>query len=208
MPPGRSLDVGDIDKDGHDDLLGGQPIAADAGGRSGGQITIKRGHPWGLNHPGDTVTVHQDTDGIPGTAEAGDALGASVVLRDVDGDGVLDVLAGLPGEDIGVAGTTRADAGSALVLRLTTGLTVASAQALDQGADGIPGAAEPGDRFGAEVAAGDYTGASAVGLAVGAPGENSGDGTVHVGADGAAVFIGPATAGTPAGGRLGAVLAP
>lgn len=209
VPPGRSLDAGDIDKDGYDDLVVGQPLAADARGRAGGQVTIKRGHAWGLNHPGDTVTVHQDTDGIPGTAEAGDALGASVALRDVDGDGVLDVLAGLPGEDLTVDGTARADAGSALVLRLTTDLTVASAQALNQGADGIPGTAETGDRFGAEVAAGDYTGTSAVGLAVGAPGENSGDGTVvHLGADGTAAFIGPATAGTPADAGLGTVLAP
>ncbi|MGW0863926.1 FG-GAP repeat protein [Streptomyces sp. NPDC002611] len=209
VPPGRALDSGDIDKDGHDDLVVGQPLAADAQGRAGGQVTIKRGHAWGLNHPGDTVTVHQDTDGIPGTAEAGDALGTSVALRDVDGDGVLDVLAGAPGEDLTVDGSARADAGAGLVLRLTTGLTVASAHALNQGAGGISGAAEAGDRFGADVAAGDFTGTSSTGLAIGAPGENSGDGTVvHIGADGTGVFIGPAAAGTPADGGLGTVLAP
>ncbi|MEV5433815.1 hypothetical protein [Streptomyces sp. NPDC052701] len=209
VPPGRAIDAGDIDQDGYDDVVVGQPLAADADGWTGGQITLKRGHPWGLSHPGDTVTVHQDTDGIPGTAEAGDAMGTSVALRDVDGDGVLDVLAGLPGEDLTLEGTAYTDAGSALVIRLTTDLAVTTAQTLNQGAGGIPGAAETADRFGAEIAAGDFTGTSAVGLAVGAPGENSGDGTIaHLHADGTASFIGPSTAGTPAQGGLGTVLAP
>ncbi|MGW6909013.1 hypothetical protein [Streptomyces sp. NPDC054940] len=187
----------------------GRPVAADSDGRTGGQITLKRGHPWGLNHPGDTVTVHQDTDGIPGAAEAGDAMGSSVSLCDVDTDGVLDVLTGLPGEDITVEGAARADAGSALVVRLTTAFTVASARALNQGGDGVRGAAETGDRFGTDVAAGDFTGTSTVGLAIGAPGENSGDGTVvHLAPDCTASFIGPSAAGTPTDGGLGTVLAP
>ncbi|MCL8013395.1 FG-GAP-like repeat-containing protein [Streptomyces sp. AS02] len=209
VPAGRTVDAGDIDKDGYDDLVVGQPVAADSDGRAGGQIALKRGHPWGLNHPGDTVIIHQDTDGIPGAAEAGDAMGSSVALRDVDSNGVLDVLTGLPGEDLTVEGAAHADAGSALVVRLTTTLTVASAQVLNQGTGQIPGAAETGDRFGADVAAGDFTGTSTVDLAIGAPGENSGDGTiVHLTADGTASFIGPSLAGTPADAGLGTVLAP
>ncbi|MCM2579121.1 FG-GAP-like repeat-containing protein [Streptomyces meridianus] len=211
---GRAVDAGDINGDGHDDLVVGQPVAADANGRAGGQITVKLGSAAGLQAQGGTLTVHQATTGVPGAAEAGDAMGTDVALSDLDGDGTLDIVAGLPGEDLTVSGTSRKNAGAALLLRLTgsadgTGVALASAQALQQGRDGIGGVPESADRFGSAVAADDFTGTDATSLVIGAEGENTGDGTmVHRTAGGTGTYVGRSVAGTPVDGGLGGVLAP
>lgn len=206
---GRAVAAGDINHDGYDDLVVGQPLAADADGRAGGQVTVKLGDSWGLQGKGASTVIHQDSTGIPGSAEAGDYMGTSVALRDLDGDGVLEVIAGLPGEDLTVDGTAYADAGAALVVHLTDTLDITSAQALNQGKDTIPGAAETGDEFGSAVAAGDFTGAATTSLAVGASGENAGDGWIaHLNADSTAGSIEPAAAGTATGDGLGEELAP
>ncbi len=79
-------------------------------------------------------------------------------MADVTGDGVVDLIVGVPGEDAG--------AGQVVVLPgSTTGLIVASPTVLAQGASGAAGAAEPGDGFGSSLSVGD-------GLWVGAPGED------------------------------------
>ncbi|MDI3402318.1 FG-GAP repeat protein [Streptomyces cavernicola] len=219
------MTTGDFDNDGYDgydgydDIVVGQPIASEATGstdsatgHSGGQVTVKLGKPGGLYYRGDATTFHQDTAGVPGAAEAGDSMGASIVVRDTDGDGTPDIVTGLPGEDLTKDGTARKDAGTALVLRLAAsadGITVASAESLHQGTGGIGGAPESGDRFGSAVAAGDLSGTGATDLAIGAPGENSGDGTiVHRTPSGTATYIGRTTIDTAKGGELGSVLAP
>ncbi|MGH3328103.1 MAG: FG-GAP-like repeat-containing protein [Streptomycetales bacterium] len=82
---------------------------------------------------------------------------------DLDGDGLDDVVAGVPGEDVG----TRRDAG-AVQIRYSTGTTAY----LTQDSTGIPGGAEGADRFGAAVATGDLDGDGADDLVVGVPGED------------------------------------
>ena len=47
-----------------------------------------------------TKIIHQDTTGVPGADESGDALGTSVSVGDYNADGYADVLAGAPNEDI------------------------------------------------------------------------------------------------------------
>lgn len=212
---GRTIDSGDINNDGFYDIVVGQPIASEArgsanspAGYAGGQVTVKLGKPGGLYYRGDVTAIHQSTTGVPGAAEAGDMMGASVALRDTDTDGTLDIVTGLPGEDL----STAKDAGTALVLRLTTtgeGVSVASAESLYQGKGPIGGAAESGDRFGSAVAGGDLSGTGAMDLAIGVSGENDADGTiVHHTAEGTASYIGRPALGTAGGGELGAVLAP
>ncbi len=98
----------------------------------------------GANIP---VEFTQDTPGLPGSAEAGDRFGAAVaaghLVRTEPGQDTLDVVVGAPHEDVGPA----ADAGSfTLVADVYDDFT--SATAYDQNSPNVPGAAEPGDRFG------------------------------------------------------------
>ena len=215
MSGGRTIDAGDVNGDGRDDIVIGQPVASETGstGYSGGQVTVKFGQDYGLYYQGHTVAINQSTAGVPGAAEAGDSMGSSVALRDDDGDGALDIVTGLPGEDLTVSGVARKDAGSALVMRLASdgadALSVTEGTSLNQGAGGIGGAAESGDRMGSAVAGGDFSGNGSTGLVIGASGENSGDGTaVHRTAAGTSSYVGRSAAGTPSGGGLGSILAP
>ena len=89
-----------------------------------------------------TMTVTQDSPGIPGVAEAGDRFGAAVTLNYLAGDDFVDAAVGVPNEDVG----SVADAGAVTVVRdiydEPTGI------GLDQNSPGIDGIPETGDRFG------------------------------------------------------------
>ena len=212
---GRSVAVGDVNGDGYADAVVGQPYSAESGAYSGGQVTAFYGSSSGLTTTGRTV-IHQDTSGVPGSAEAGDAMGMSVAVGDSDLDGYADVLAGLPREDVTRDATAQTDAGAVLLLRGTSsGLTGTGALAYSQDTSGIPGATETGDRFGSAVVLHDLSGWSRADLAIGADGENAGDGTVlqlDSGSSGVslgtAVYYNPGDVGTPAGAALGGVLMP
>ncbi|MFC3577049.1 FG-GAP repeat protein [Streptomyces yaanensis] len=109
-------------------------------------------------------------------------------------------------------------AGAALLLHGGTGgLTATEAEVYDAERTGVPGAAEAGDRLGAAVSLADLTGDGHPDLALGAEGENAGDGTVLTlrgGPDGAPVpesgtYYGPVALGlsTGSGPGVGGVLA-
>ncbi|HEX6444271.1 MAG TPA: hypothetical protein VF053_04215 [Streptosporangiales bacterium] len=156
---------------------------------------------------GDTYRrVTQDSDGVPGTAEAGDRFGAAV-LRPNGGERAY---VGAPGESIG----SLAGAGSVLSFD-ASGLgadgPVGVAIGYRQGTPDVVGTAEAGDHFGASLGQ-----AFGSGTVAGAPGEDVG--SVR---DAGAVFaLGPIksevrswsqrTAGVPGtpepGDRFGAVL--
>ncbi|MGW0813079.1 FG-GAP repeat protein [Streptomyces viridiviolaceus] len=147
-------------------------------------------------------------------AEEGDELGASLAAGDVDGDGYVDLLAGIPGEDIGT-GIDKADAGAALLVRGgEASLSQATAAWLHTDQSGVPGAAEAADRLGSAVALADFTGDGLADLGIGAEGENGTDGTVIALTSGptgpmatSGLYYGPATLGTATGTRVGRVLA-
>ena len=73
------------------------------------------------------------------------------------------------------------------------GVGSAPARVLSQNTPGVPGAAEPLDRFGAALAAGDVTGDAVDDLAVGAPGENGVDPATGHGAGSVTFLRGSAT---------------
>ncbi|MFC8197856.1 FG-GAP repeat protein [Streptomyces sp. NPDC057298] len=144
---------GDINKDGYPDLVLGSPYTLEHGewDLSAGAVFVRFGGPDGLfagNTEAPDQVFEQGQGGIPGSSEVGDDFGADLSLGDVDGDGYPDLAIGSPGEGIGDLG----DAGATWLLRGSAqGLRSAGVQTLNQDTAGVPGAAEAGDRFGAQV---------------------------------------------------------
>lgn len=169
---------GDINGDGFDDLVTGEPHSPDdAPGevRTGGVIGVRLGGPDGPAAEPDWWT--QDSDGVPGSAETGDGWGSDLSVADTNGDGYADVAIGASGEDIG----TVADAGAVWVLRgAASGLTGTGAKSWDQDSADIPGVPEKGDKWGGQVRLTDPNADGRFGLLAAAPGENTGDGFVWV----------------------------
>jgi len=91
---GASLATGDIDRDGHDDVVVGAPYDNDDRGR----VTVIRGGTDGYATSGNHG-YDQATKGVPGTSEKRDYFGSAVTLLDHDSDGHLDLSVGASGEN-------------------------------------------------------------------------------------------------------------
>ncbi|MGH4030389.1 FG-GAP-like repeat-containing protein [Actinomycetota bacterium Odt1-20B] len=113
---GAALAVTDVNGDGRDDLVAGAPGEA-IGSRAGaGAAWLLRGGARGLldaNGAAASTAWNQDTSGVPGVAEAGDAFGAAVAAGDYNADGVPDVTAGSPGENASLGAAWLLPRGSA-----------------------------------------------------------------------------------------------
>ncbi|WP_308013257.1 FG-GAP and VCBS repeat-containing protein [Streptomyces beigongshangae] len=99
-----SPSTSDFNGDGHADLAVGVPDAAVGGKARAGYVNLLWGGPKGLGSHGG-IRITQSTPELPGTPEAGDRFGASAVLEDLNGDGIAELLVGVPGEDVTGRGT-------------------------------------------------------------------------------------------------------
>jgi hypothetical protein len=178
---GESLDIGDVNNDGIEDIVVGRAVDGydsdlEIPTALGGMITYvpgSRSGPVGAR----AKVFNQDSAGIPGVAENNDAFGESVQVADIDGDGYEDVSVGVPGEDF----DGRSQAGSVVTLRgAAFGLTGTGAKSYSQDTAGVPGVAENNDRFGAAAELVDTNADGRAELIVGAPGENADAGSVWV----------------------------
>lgn len=100
--PGMALSAGDIDGDGHDDLVVGLPLWDDGAVQDAGIVAVAFGGPDGLT--GFDVGIAQGSPQIGNNSEANDRFGASVSVGDANGDGYADVAIGTPGESFGNSG--------------------------------------------------------------------------------------------------------
>jgi hypothetical protein len=102
----------DFNGDGYADLAVGVPDGTVGGQSKAGYVNVVWGGPKGVGAHG-SIRVTQATPEVPGTPEAGDRFGASVAMPDLNGDGIAELLAGVPGEDVIDRGT---DAGMVIAV--------------------------------------------------------------------------------------------
>jgi hypothetical protein len=164
-----ALAAGPLSNNGQDQIAIGMP-GATIGVAIGAGAVVSLIHPAGGGVMTDYLT--QDTLGVPGVAESGDAFGAALAIGRFAGNFAGALVVGSPGEDIESEAAT--DAGAFHVFDdLKSGNPLATLWTQE---DVAFLASESGDGFGFAFAVGDFDADGLDDLAVGTPGEDLGDG--------------------------------
>jgi hypothetical protein len=164
---GQTLAIADTSGDGYGEVIVGDEGAQTGNHINGGVVATLAGRSTGLSVKGMLVLSKGDKS-IAGNTHDDDWFGSSIATGDITGDGIADVLVGVPGENIGKI----ADAGSVVLLRGSSkGLTAAHSQTINQSSAGVPSTPERDDRFGASVSVLALNGPGRMDAAIGSPGE-------------------------------------
>jgi|GEM_PF-1210829 len=175
---GFSLAAGNFGHDMLDDLAIGIP----GEDHDSGAVAILFGSVNGINlSPYDDQLIDQNTPGIEGVAEGntlrgGDEFGRELAAGRFTASNYAGLAIGVPGEDDYAGGV-------AVIYGQASGLAADAGpgnQLWWPGNNGIQGSYQSSAMFGAALAAGDFNGDGADGLAVGAPVRNDHEGAAHV----------------------------
>ncbi|WP_447038383.1 FG-GAP-like repeat-containing protein [Streptomyces sp. DSM 118878] len=132
---GNALTAADLDGDGKDDLIAGAPGEAIGSAARAGAVTVLKGGKKGIldaSGKADAIAYQQNSPGVPGTAEKGDAFGTTLADTDYNGDGRPDVSVAAPGENASAGGVWNLPGGA------TAGSTAVTPKSI-----GLPASAHP-----------------------------------------------------------------
>ncbi|GMU66883.1 MAG: hypothetical protein AMXMBFR36_31570 [Acidobacteriota bacterium] len=170
---GLALAAGDWNGDGFDELAVGVP-QEDAGT---GALHLLFGSASGLTLSGAVVL---DDFLLGGFTESGDRFADELAFGDFDGDGFDDLVVGVPGEDLPVAGGgTIQNAGQVVAAYGAVGVPTLGLVQHWRESD-LQGSPGPGDTFGSSLVAADFDGDGHDELAIGHVGEDGFAGAVSV----------------------------
>jgi glycerophosphoryl diester phosphodiesterase len=167
---GTSLAAGDFDGDGVSDLAVGAPGVGVEGQAAAGRVVVLPGQRGAGPVTRGALYFDRAVEDVPGDPVPRERLGGALAAGDFDGDGIDELVVGVPHH----VAPGAPDAGSVLLLQLeedpdTGGLALAGAVEIDRSTEGIPGDPARAALFGESLVAADFDGDGFDDLLIGSP---------------------------------------
>jgi hypothetical protein len=164
---GRVLDAGDITGDGLADLAIGIPGERVGGKADAGAVTVLPGSGVGPSPAGDAL-FREGANGLAGAPANQDGFGSAIAVGDVTGDGLADLLIGIPNQKV----SGKNQAGVAAFIPGSPNLATTGNSRWHEDKSKIIGLSQIGDHLGAALTVADADGDGFGDLVLGIPDQN------------------------------------